>query len=195
MPTTTNEERERRRGLVAFLRGLGYGPYETARAVGVSAPTIYRDLDNIEEEWGNNLSASQATSQVRGVAHRLAGSLTGYLNHPDPKVRMMAVGAIWTVFEKKLRLEQALGMVPKVADQMEVEVGLDRETLDTIFGAVVNRISADAQLEVAEALRSLDKEQPDLDLRLGPPEEEDSGGPAAGTGRRRRLEKGLGFDE
>ncbi len=125
----------------------------------------------------------------------MAGALTGYLNHPDPKVRMMAVGAIWTVFEKKLRLEQALGAVPKVADQMEVEVGLDRETLDTLFGAVVNRVSADAQLEISEALRSLDKDQPDLDLRLGPPGEEDSEGPVAGTGRQRRLERRPGFDE
>ncbi len=204
MPTTTTEERERRRGLVAFLHALGYGPYQVARAVGVAPPTIYRDLAAIESEWGSHLTAPQAVAQVRGVSHRLSGSLTGYLNHPDPKVRVMAVGALWTVFEKKLRLEQALGAVPKVADQVEVEVGMGREMLDTIFQALVNRVSADAQLEIEMALRSLDKEQPNLldaeqpnlDKRpLGPPGEEDGGGPAAGTGRRRRLDKGLGFSE
>ncbi len=57
----------------------------------------------------------------------------------------------------------------------------------------MNRVSADAQLEIEAALRSLDREHPDFNKRLGPPGEEDSGGPAAGTGRRRRLDKHLGF--
>ncbi len=191
MPTTTAEQRERRRGMVAYLDALGFGPAQVARAIDVSRPTVYRDLAAIESEWGDKLTAPQAAAQVRGVAHKLSSNLLDLTQAEDPTIRLRAIGLLWAIFRERVALEQLFGMMPKAPER--VEVGLERRTLDTIFQALVNRVSPDAQLEISEALRSLDREQPNLDLRLGPPGEEDSGVPAAGTGRQRRLDKGLRF--
>ncbi len=193
MPTTTAEQRERRQGMVAYLDALHFGPAQMARTLGVSRTTVSKDLHVIASEWGDKLTAPQAAAQVRGVAHKLSSYLLGLVQDKDPSVRLQAIRVLWSIFRDRVALEQLFGMMPKAPAR--VEVGLDRETLDTIFGAVVNRVSSDAQLEISEALRSLDRDQPNLDLRLGPPEEEDSEGPAAGTGRRRRLDKRLGLGQ
>ncbi len=191
MPTTTTEQRERRRGMVAYLDALGFGPAQIARAVDVARPTVYKDLAAIESEWGDKLTAPQAAAQVRGVAHRLSSNLLDLVQAEDPTIRLQAVRTLWAIFRDRVAMEQLFGMMPKAPDQ--VEVGTDREMLDTIFQALMNRVSADAQLEIERALRSLDAEQPRLDKRLGPPGEDDSGGLAPGTGRRGRLDKRLGL--
>ncbi len=178
--------------MVAYLDALHFGPAQIAHTLGTSRTTVYKDLAVIASEWGDKLTAPQAAAQVRGVAHKLSSYLLGLVQAEDPSVRLQAIRVLWSIFRDRVALEQLFGMMPKAPER--VEVGLDRETLDTIFGAVVNRVSADAQLEVAEALRSLDKDHPDLDKPLlGPPGEEE--GPAEGTGRRRTLDQRLGFDE
>ncbi len=187
MPTTTAEQRERRRGMVAYLDALGFGPAQIARAVDVSRPTVYKDLAAIESEWGDKLTAPQAAAQVRGVAHRLSSNLLDLVQAADPTIRLQAVRTLWAVFRDRVAMEQLFGMMPKAPER--VEVGMGRETLDTIFQALVNRVSADAQLEIEAALRSLDAEQPRLDKRP----QEDIGVPALGTGRRSRREKRLGL--
>ncbi len=191
MPTTTAEQRERRRGMVAYFHALGFGPAQIARTLDTSRTTIYKDLRVIEVEWGDRLTSGQAVSQVRGLAHRLSSNLLGLVQAEDPTVRLQAVRTLWSIFRDRVAMEQLFGMMPKAPER--VEVGMGREMLDTIFQAVVNRVSADAQLEIESALRSLDKEHPDFNKHLGPPGEEHSEGPAFGTGRRRRLDKRLGL--
>ncbi len=183
MPTTTAEQRERRRAMALYLHALDFGPSQTARALGVSRQTVTADLHVIEEEWGDKLTAPQAAAQVRGLAHKLSSVLMDLLQDKDPVVRVMGVRTLWTIFRERVALEQLFGMMPKEAER--VEVSLERETMDTIFQAFVNRVSADAQLEIVAALRSLDQDKTDFDKRP----QEDSGGPAAGTGFRRRLDK------
>ncbi len=194
MPSTTAAQREARRALVGFLRGMGHGPSQIARALDVSRQTVHADGKALEEAASPS-GGREAAAELRAVFNRLWTPVHADLKQEDlePANRLVLTRALWGAYLQRLRTEQAFGFLPKATER--VEVGLDRETLDTIFGAVVNRVSSGAQLEISEALRSLDKDQPNLDLRLGPPEEEDSGGPVAGTGRQRRLEKGLGFHE
>ncbi len=175
--------------MVAYLDALGFGPAQMAHTLGTSRTTVYKDLAALASEWGDKLTAPQAAAQVRGVAHKLSSYLLALVQAKDPSVRLQAVRTLWAIFRDRVAMEQLFGMMPKAPER--VEVGLERETLDTIFRAVVNRISPDAQLEIAEALRSLDREQPNL-VPL-PPVEEDRGVPAPVTDRQRRLDKGLGF--
>ncbi len=179
--------------MVAYLDALHFGPAQIARAIGVSRTTVSKDLQVIASDWSARLTAPQAAAQVRGVAHRLSSNLLDLVQDKDPSVRLQAIKTLWFIFRDRVALEQLFGMMPKAPER--VEVSLEREMLDTIFQALVNRVSADAQLEIEAALRSLDKEHPDFNKRLGPPGEEDRGVPAAGTGLRRRMEKRLGFDE
>ncbi len=186
MPSTTEAQRDARRALVGFLRGMGHGPSQIARALDVSRQTVHADGKALEEAASPS-GGRESAAELRAVFNRLWTPVHADLKREDlePANRLVLTRALWSAYLERLWTEQAFGFLPKAPER--VEVGLDRETLDTIFQAVVNRVSPDAQLEISEALRSLDKDQPDLDLRLGPPDvkdsqlEEDSGGPVAGT--------------
>ncbi|MFQ6012977.1 MAG: hypothetical protein ACE5LS_04970 [Thermoplasmata archaeon] len=194
MPSTTAAQREARRALVGFLRGMGHGPSQIARALDVSRQTVHADGKALEEAASPS-GGREAAAELRAVFNRLWTPVHADLKREglEPANRLVLTKALWAAYLERLRTEQAYGFLPKAPEQ--VEVGMGRETLDTLFQALVNRVSPDAQLEIATALRSLDKDHPNLDLRLGPPEEEDSGVSAVDTGRRNRRERRLGFDE
>ncbi len=151
--------------MVVYLHALGFGPARIARAIGVTRQTVTADLHVIEEEWGDKLTAPQAAAQVRGLAHQLSGKLMDLMKHEDPVVKLQALRTLWAIFRERLVLEGLFGTVPKEVERVEVNLG--RETMEAIFQALTVRMSADAQLELERALRSVGKEQPKLLQRLG----------------------------
>ncbi len=165
MPTTTREEREKRRGTVALLKGIGLGPYEIAKVVEVSPPTIYKDLEALERSAGEPISNASATAQLRGVTQSLVLPLQEYLQHPDPKIRLMTIRTIWTIYERKIALEQAFGFMPREAETKNTE-GDVAEALRDYFLSVGSRMTSEASQEMARAMRAVEVEAPKLVKKL-----------------------------
>ncbi len=162
MSRVSREVTEQRRGMVAFLRAMNVGPYEIARTVDVSPRTVYNDFKALE---ASPITAPEAANHLRGVKSHLLLPTSELLDHPDPRVRLMAVRTFWTIYERAFVLEQGLGLIPMEPD---ADAAADfSEALQEFFMALAGRLSSDATREFAMALKSLDVEEPKLVARLG----------------------------
>ncbi len=162
MSRVSREATEQRRGMVAFLRAMNVGPYEIARIVDVSPRTVYNDFTALEAK---PVTAPEAANHLRGVKSHLLLPTSELLQHPDPRVRLMAVRTFWTIYERAFVLEQGLGMLPPAVDgdaSSDIE-----EALHDVFMALAGRLSHEATLELSRAMRSLELEAPELLERLG----------------------------
>lgn len=163
MPRLSHEQTEQRRGMVAFLRAIGVGPYEIARIVEVSPRTVYNDLRALED---SPITAPTAAAHLRGIKSHLLLPTSELLQHPDPRVRLMAVRTFWTIYERAFVLEQGLGMVPSAVDREDIASDFAEALHDFVIG-LGSRLSAEAADEFGRALESLELEQPELVKRLG----------------------------
>ncbi len=163
MSRVSREVTERRRGMVAFLRAMNVGPYEIARIVAVSPRTVYNDFKALE---ASPVTAPTAAAHLRGVKSHLLVPTSELLQHPDPRVRLMAVRTFWTIYERAFVLEQGLGMLPPAVDSGDDSSDIE-EALHDVFIALAGRLSQEATLEFSRAFRSLELESPQLLERLG----------------------------
>ncbi len=180
MPTTTREDRENRRAMVAFLDGLGVGPTSIAMTVGVSRQTVHQDRRILASRAGP-LDAEQVTAQVRGVAGHLGivvadllratrvvrdekgapmrdeqGAL---LQEPAHGIRLSAARTLWKIFGGRVALEQSLGAMPKAAEKVEVTIDVG-EVISTVMKIMAVYMDPDTADVMARTLETLDDEQP-----------------------------------
>ncbi len=185
---TVQEEREERRLLVATLlirlkspsrRRVHAAIIRNERFATVSEATIGRDMKAIRATHLDALSAQAPELYIKAVTeieevhdelwvqhrHAMLPPCPECKRGPREGLALAILNTLISLHDRRVRLGQTLGIIAKAPEK--VEVGLGREMLDTIFQALVNRVSADAQLEIARALRSLDVEQPKLLESLG----------------------------
>lgn len=167
LPSTTAAQREARRALVGLLHGLGHGKAQIARALDVSRPTVYRDLEALEEGTAP-AGGREATAQLRAVFNQLWAPVHADLKRQglDPADRLVLTRALWAAYLEKVRTEQAFGFLPRAPERVEVDVDLG-EALAELLDAVAGRLSFDACMEYAEAMRGVGLEAPELLRRLG----------------------------
>ena len=177
MPTPLQVEREERRGLVAFLHALGFGPAVimdllTRGGQPVSIRTVANDLVINRERGGSPLDAPAATAQVRAVFNQLWSPIQGVLSNDarDPPLtlaqRVGLTESLWHAYLSRVRLEQAFGAMPKEAEKMSVEVEFGKD-LGLFLDAMIGRLGKEATAEVIGAMRSINVEQRKLVERLG----------------------------
>ena len=177
MPTTTQVEREERRGLVGFLHALGFGEAvitDLLRRGGqpVSIRTVGNDLVIIRKRGGSPLDGPAATAQIRAVFNQLWAPIQGVLSNDErdpPLTLAQRVGlteSLWGAYLSRIRFEQAFGAVPKEPEKVAIEVELGKNLTD-LFQAMAGRMSPEGVAEFTKSLRSVKREQSNLVERLG----------------------------
>lgn len=141
---------------------------QTPQYATVSQATVGRDMKAIRAKYPDALADQAPELYIKAVTEidEIRDEMWSlYRAAKEPGLRLAILNTLISLHGRRVRLGQTLGIVAKVPEQ--IEVGMGREMLDTIFQALVNRVSADAQLEIEMALRSLATEQPKLLESIG----------------------------
>ncbi|MEE9198147.1 MAG: hypothetical protein V3U45_08370 [bacterium] len=178
MPTTTQVERDERRGLIAFLDALGFGEAvitDLLKRGGrpVSLRTVTNDLAITRARGGQPLDGPAATAQIRAVFNQLWAPIQGILasgKDGEEKLTLaQKVGLthdLWGAYMSRINFEQAFGAMPKEPEKVSIEVEF-AEDLEAWIRAVHGRLGPEAAPEFIAVVERVAREQDKLAERLG----------------------------